>query len=69
MNVIPDGPERDELFRQAKLIVTAFMPYKVTVHRFNNDLVHPWLVGYRRPLFWQEWWHMVDIDNTRRPAK
>jgi hypothetical protein len=69
MQVIADGPEREELFRQAKLIATAFMPYKATVHRINNELVHPWLVGYRRPLFWLEWWHMVDIDTSRRPAK
>jgi hypothetical protein len=38
-------PERDELFRQAKLIATAYMPYKATVHRFSNDLVQPWLAG------------------------
>ena len=69
MQVIADGPEREELFRQAKLIATAFMPYKTTVHRISNELVHPWLLGYRRLLFWQEWWHMVDIDNSRRPAK
>ncbi|MFZ4649563.1 MAG: ABC transporter substrate-binding protein [Rubrivivax sp.] len=69
MQIIPDGPEREELFRQAKLIATAYMPYKTTVHRFTNDIVHPWLAGYRRPLFWQEWWHMVDIDDSRRPAK
>jgi ABC-type transport system substrate-binding protein len=67
MQEIPDGPERDELFRKAKLISVAYMPYKVWVHRFTNDLVHPWLLGYRRPLFWQEWWHMVDIDSARRP--
>jgi hypothetical protein len=30
---------------------------------------YPWLIGYRRPLFWSEWWHRVDIDVTRRPAK
>ena len=29
---------------------------------------HPWVMGYRRPLFWQEWWHMVDIDLAKRPA-
>ena len=69
MQVIADGPEREELFRQAKLIATAYMPYKVTVHRFSNELVQPWLVGYRRPLFWHEWWHLVDIDDSRRPAK
>ena len=66
MQVIPDGPERLELFRQAKLISLAYMPYKVTVHRFSNDLVQPWLVGYRRPLFWSEWWHVVDIDESAR---
>jgi ABC-type transport system substrate-binding protein len=69
MQEIPDGPERDALFEKAKLISVAYMPYKTTVHRFTNDLVHPWLVGYRRPLFWQEWWHMVDIDHSQRPAK
>ena len=69
MQVIPDGPERLELFRQAQLISIAYMPYKITVHRFNNDLVQPWLQGYRRPVFWNDWWHMVDIDNTARPAK
>ena len=42
---------------------------KPTVHRISTDLWYPWLSGYRRPLFWNEWWHMVDIDNTRRPAK
>ncbi len=68
MQNIPDGPEREELFRQAKLISTAYMPYKVWVHRISNDIAHPWLIGYRRTLFWQEWWHMVDIDETRRPA-
>ena len=69
MQVIADGPEREQLFRQAKLIATAFMPYKTTVHRISNELVHPWLIGYRRPLFWNEWWHVVDIDDARRPAK
>ncbi len=67
MQSLPDGPERDELFRRAKLIAVAYMPYKIWVHRYTNDLVHPWLQGYRRPTFWNDWWHMVDIDAARRP--
>ena len=59
---IADGPEREALFLQAKRISVAFMPYKVTVHRFSNDLVYGHLTGYRRPLWWQGWWHQVDID-------
>ena len=60
---LPDGPERLALFRRAQLISVAYLPYKTTVHRYTNDLVQPWLVGYRRPLFWQEWWHMVDLQR------
>ena len=66
MQHLPDGPERDALFLQAKIIATAYMPYKSWVHRYSNELAHPWLLGYRRPLFWQEWWHMVDIDVASR---
>lgn len=68
MQVIADGPERDELFRQAKLISVAQMPYKTTVHRIQNDLVQPWVIGYRRPVFWNEWWQHVDIDLAKAPV-
>jgi hypothetical protein len=30
--------------------------------------LHGWVVGYRRPLFWQEWWHLVDIDTGKQAA-
>jgi ABC-type transport system substrate-binding protein len=67
MSVIPDGPERDELFRRVKLIAAAYVPYKFNVHRISTDMWHPWVIGYKRPLFWQEWWHMADIDPDRKP--
>ena len=61
---LPDGPERDALFREAKIIGAAFMPYKSLMHRISNDLTYGYLVGHRRPLFWTEWYHMVDIDRS-----
>jgi ABC-type transport system substrate-binding protein len=66
MRVIPDGPEREALFLKAKQIAVAYMPYKHTIHRMEADMFHGWVVGYRRPLFWLEWWHMVDIDNEKK---
>ncbi|MFI4929884.1 MAG: ABC transporter substrate-binding protein [Burkholderiales bacterium] len=68
IQVLPDGPERDALFEQAQKLAIAYMPYKVRLNRVSTDMAQPWLVGYRRALFWQEWWHMVDIDNSKRPA-
>lgn len=69
LSALPDGPERNELFRQAKMIAVAYMPYKSNVHRISTDLAHPWLIGFRRPVFWQEWFHMVDIDLSKKPQK
>ncbi|MEP7281057.1 MAG: ABC transporter substrate-binding protein [Rubrivivax sp.] len=66
MSVLPDGPEREALFFESKKIATAYMPYKPTVHRISTDLWYPWLIGYRRPPFWNEWWHLVDVDTELR---
>jgi ABC-type transport system substrate-binding protein len=64
--VLPDGPEREALIERAKRIAVAYMPYKVRVHRIFTDLLHPWVLGFRRPLFWSDWWHKVDIDLAAR---
>jgi ABC-type transport system substrate-binding protein len=62
LSVLPDGPEREALFLQAKRLALAYAPYKLHVHRIVADLMHPWVIGYRRPVFWNEWWHHVDIE-------
>lgn len=68
LSALPDGPEREALFQQARLLSVAYMPYKASVHRISVDLLHPWVIGYRRPLFWNDWWHRVDLDATARQA-
>jgi ABC-type transport system substrate-binding protein len=67
MEVLPDGPERERLFFEAKRLAVAYAPYKTLIHRIVTDLTRPQLVGYRRTLFWQDWWHMVDIDPAAGP--
>jgi ABC-type transport system substrate-binding protein len=68
LQVLPDGAERDALFDQAKRLALAYMPYKFKLNRISVDMAQPWVIGYRRPVFWQEWWHYVDIDDTKRPT-
>ncbi len=68
MLVLPDGKERDVLFREAKRISIAYVPYKNHLHRYYTDMAHPWFIGYRRPLFSHRWWHLIDIDERRQPA-
>ena len=67
LTALPDGAERDAAFGEAKRLAIAYAPYKVHVHQFVDILAQPWLAGYRRPLFWYDWWHLVDIDLARQP--
>jgi ABC-type transport system substrate-binding protein len=62
--VMPDGPEREALMREAKLLAVAYMPYKVTGHRIATDLMHAPLVGYKRHPFMRDWWRYVDVEQA-----
>jgi ABC-type transport system substrate-binding protein len=66
MLLLPDGPERAALFREASKLVVAYMPYKMHVHRVYNDLAQPWITGYRQPLFRNEIWQYVEVDPDLR---
>lgn len=68
IRTIPNSPERERLFYEAKRIVSAYVPYKYHVHRILTDLAWPWVIGFRRPPFWRDWWVYVDI-NAEAQAK
>ena len=61
LTTLPDGPERAELMQRAQRIAIAWAPYKVHLHQYADTLAQPWLQGYRRPLFWYDWWQWVDV--------
>ena len=65
---MPDGPERNALLQKAAMLVVAYAPYKTYLFQYNDLLAQPWLHGFRRPQFWLQWWHMVDVDMSQRPA-
>jgi ABC-type transport system substrate-binding protein len=59
---LPDGPEREAAFEHAKRLTVAWMPYKLRTHLAMTALMQPALQGYRRPLFWHNWFEYVDIE-------
>ncbi|MEO8299091.1 MAG: ABC transporter substrate-binding protein [Burkholderiales bacterium] len=61
MTALPDGPQRLALFGQANKLLLAYEPYRVHVHRMVTDIAQPWVIGYRKPLFWNGWWQFVDV--------
>ncbi len=64
--VLPDGPERDALFVEAKRLLVAYAPYKFVGHRIETSVMHPWVVGFRRHPFMRDFWKYVDIDNEAK---
>ena len=66
LQALPDGPEREAAFDEAKRLTVAWMPYKLRTHLVSTALVQPWLVGFRRPLFWNNWFEYVDLEPGRR---
>ena len=66
MLVLPDGPERAALFLEAANLVTAYMPYKMHVHRVYTDLTQPWVTGWREAPFRRESWQFAEVDGALR---
>ena len=67
--VLPDGPERLAVLREAGRLMTAYMPYLLHMNRINVDLCQPWVVGYRRHPFTSRNWLWIDVDPALRFAR
>ncbi len=64
LTTLPDGPEREALFLQAKRLATAYAPYKSHTHQLVDIVAHAQVQGYRRPHFGYGWWDRVDLEPT-----
>ena len=47
-------------------LVAVYAPWKLTVHRKRNQLVQPWVLGWRKHPFLHDAYQYVDIDLERR---
>jgi ABC-type transport system substrate-binding protein len=63
---LPPGPERTALWGQLTRIVAAYAPWLPMVHKRRNQLVQPWVLGWRKNFFLHEGYRYVDIDLARR---
>jgi hypothetical protein len=64
---LPDGPERNAVYRKMAEIVAAYNPWDLGVYRIENTLVRPWVLGYKKHVNIEHAWKYLDID--RRAAE
>jgi ABC-type transport system substrate-binding protein len=65
---LPDGPERNALFREMNRIFLVYAPWRLGVHRIYTDLSQPWTIGYRRHPIRRDFWKYIDIDLPKYAA-
>jgi ABC-type transport system substrate-binding protein len=59
--LMPDGPERLAVMREATKLMLAYMPYIAHVHPIDVDLSHAHVRHLIRHPFKSAWWHFTDI--------
>ena len=65
---VPDGPERDRLYREMDRLVLAYAPWRLGVIRRYNHLQYPWVKGYKKhPILYTNFKYL-DIDVAAQKA-
>jgi ABC-type transport system substrate-binding protein len=62
---LPDGPERNAIYREMNRIFLVYSPWRLGVHRIYTDLMQPWTLGYSRHPVMRAWWKFIDIDQVK----
>ncbi len=63
--VLPDGPERDKLYFEMQKQFEADTPWALGVTRLRNQMVYPWVMGYKRhPVLLANWMY-YDVNNGK----
>ena len=46
--LLPDGPERDKVYFEMQKQFEADTPWTLGVTRYRNQMIYPWIVGYKK---------------------
>jgi ABC-type transport system substrate-binding protein len=60
-HVLPDGPERLAVMREANKLLLAYVPYIPRYHAITTDLTQPRVRGYWRHPFTNDWWRYTEV--------
>jgi len=65
---VPDGVERDRLYREMNRLLLAYAPVRLGVHRIFNHLQYPWVKGYKKhPILYTNF-KWLDLDVAAQNA-
>ncbi|MEO8487698.1 MAG: ABC transporter substrate-binding protein [Betaproteobacteria bacterium] len=65
---LPYGPERERIMQRMNELVTVYAPWNITVFRYENVLVQPWITSYKYSGYTQHPFPYLDVDPAKRRA-
>jgi ABC-type transport system substrate-binding protein len=64
--LLPDGPERNKLYRQMTKIIERDTPWVMNDSRYRNTLLQPHVVGYKKhPILHADWLY-IDVEKSSK---
>jgi ABC-type transport system substrate-binding protein len=68
---VPDGPERNRLYREMDRLMLAYAPWRLGVIRRFNHLQYPWVKGYKKhPILYTNFKYLdIDVGEQRLAMK
>jgi peptide/nickel transport system substrate-binding protein len=65
---VPDGPERNRLYREMNRLLLVYAPWRLGVHRIFNHLQYPWVKAYKKhPILYTNFKYL-DLDVAAQQA-
>jgi ABC-type transport system substrate-binding protein len=65
---MPDSPERSRLYEEMNRLILVYAPWKLGTYRVDGNLIHPWVIGYKKHPILRAPWRFLDIDVARQAA-
>ncbi len=59
---LPDGPERNKIYREMNRVLTAYAPWRYGVQRLFSHFINPWVLGYKKHPILYTSFRFMDVD-------
>jgi ABC-type transport system substrate-binding protein len=59
---LPDGEERNRLYREMSRLIVAYAPWRFTLHRTFSHFINPWVKGYKKHPIYYTAFKYLDVD-------
>jgi oligopeptide transport system substrate-binding protein len=64
--LLPLGPERYALYKAMNELASVHSVWHPGIFRYRNVVSQPWLLNFKRMAFRDHFWHLMDIDESKR---